>query len=365
MSVQHRTSSQIYAEAVARKGWIRDPAQVLAVAELDRIHAAFVNRTVVGPLRRWWLRLRGAHAPQGLYLWGSVGRGKTLMTEVLIESLPDVRIIRKHFHRFMVDLHTQMKTHSGQSDTVALVASQIAQNSRVLVLDEFFVADIADAMILGRLLDQLFIRGVVLVTTSNIPPENLYKDGLQRARFLPAIDLLHRHCVVHALESPNDYRLRQLTSAETYLTPLGAQANSAIEAHVERLAIGLQRQVGLEINGREIPCIALSEGLLWISFDTACRTARSSADFVEIARDFHTVVLSDVPILDDQPPDAIRRLVYLIDALYDHNVNLIISAAAQPGLLYTGTKFGLEWQRAASRLNEMRSLEYLARGHQP
>ncbi|KAA2284101.1 cell division protein ZapE [Arenimonas fontis] len=357
--------SAAYAAGVAAGRWRPDPAQQPALAELDRIHRGLL----AGQARRGWRRWFGpppAPVP-GLYLWGGVGRGKTFLTELLVEHLGGLPRRRWHFHRFMVEMHARIQAlPDDTADTVAVVADGLAEELRLLVLDEFVVNDIADAMILGRLLERLFARGVVLVTTSNIEPAGLYRDGLQRQRFLPAIALLERHCAVLELDGAEDYRLRQLTRAETYLTPLGPAAEQALAEHYRRLAADCARETGpLVVNGRAIPVRALAEGIAWFDFPALCEGPRSAADFVEIARDFHTVLLSGVPLMDARSDNAARRFVHLVDELYDRNVNLLLSAAADPLWLYGGDKLRQEFERTASRLVEMRSAEYLARGHRP
>ncbi|HLS83254.1 MAG TPA: cell division protein ZapE [Arenimonas sp.] len=358
--------SAAHAAGVAAGRWQADPAQEAALAELDRIHHGL--RAAQRSGRGWRRWVRKAPAPvQGLYLWGSVGRGKTFLTDLLAENLGGLPRRRWHFHRFMVEVHARIQAlPDDTADTVAVVADGLADTLRLLVLDEFIVNDIADAMILGRLLERLFERGVVLVTTSNIAPSGLYRDGLQRQRFLPAIALLEKHCRVLHLDGPEDYRLRQLTRAETYLTPLGPEAEQALAEHFARLAADCPQEAGpLQVNGRPIPVRALAEGIAWFDFTALCEGPRSAADFVEIARDFHTVLLSGVPLMDTQADNAARRFIHLVDELYDRNVNLLLSAAAEPLWLYGGEKLRQEFERTASRLVEMRSAEYMAREHRP
>ena len=357
--------SSLYAAGVLVGRWQRDAAQLPALHELDRIHRQLSAATARGWWRRWRLT---ASAPRvsGLYLWGGVGRGKTFLTELLFEHLAAVPKRRWHFHRFMVEVHARLRALPDTADTVAVGAGQLADELRLLVLDEFFVSDIADAMILGRLLEGLFARGVVLVTTSNIEPTGLYRDGLQRARFLPAIALLEKHCAVRQLDSAQDYRLRQLTGAATFLSPLGAEAETRLAEHFEHLAADAAAEPGpLTVNDRAIPVKAMAEGLVWFEFSDLCEGPRAAADYIEIARDFHTVLLSNLPVLDSEHDNAARRFVHLVDELYDRNVNLLLSAAAEPLRLYTGEKLRPEFERTASRLIEMRSTEYLAREHRP
>jgi cell division protein ZapE len=248
-----------------------------------------------------------------------------------------------------------------------VVAKALAQDLRVLLLDEFFVGDIGDAMILGRLLEQLVEqRGVTLLTTSNIPPAELYRDGLQRASFLPCIALLQRHCRVHRLDSLRDYRLRQLTQAATFVSPLGEAAEAALAAHWRRLTGDAPATPQhIEVNDRRIEAKALADGVAWFEFAALCQGPRSAADYIELGRDFHTVLLSDVPRLDAASEDAALRFVQLVDEFYDRHVNLLLSAAAEPFSLYQGRRHEREFERTSSRLVEMRSAEYLAREHRP
>jgi cell division protein ZapE len=359
--------SAIYANGVTSKRWQRDPAQQQALAELDRVHRQLPARLRKPLLRRWLWRLRPTAPVRGVYLWGGVGRGKTFLNDLLFEQLGDLPRQRWHFHRFMVEVNDRMQAlPEGTADTVAVVADALADEMRLLVLDEFIVSDIADAMILGRLLERLFARGVVLVTTSNTAPPDLYRDGLQRARFLPAIALIETHCNVVHLDSRQDYRLRQLTRESTYLTPLDASAERAMAGHFERLAADCPREEPpLVINGREIPVRALAEGIAWFDFAGLCEGPRAAADYIEVARDFHTVLLSDVPVFDATQDNAARRFVHLVDELYDRNVNLVLSAAAEPTALYPGEKLRQEFERTASRLIEMRTAEFMAREHRP
>jgi len=361
-----RPPSAAYAAGVASGRWQHDPAQQPALAQLDRIHQQLRARAAMPAWKRLFGLGDSAPVP-GLYLWGGVGRGKTFLNDLLFDQLGTLPRRRWHFHRFMVEVHARIQAlPEDTADTVAVVADALADELRLLVLDEFIVSDIADAMILGRLLERLFARGVTLVTTSNTEPTHLYRDGLQRARFLPAIALLERHCDIVFLDSPQDYRLRQLTRAETYLTPLGPDAERGLAEHFSRLAADCPRESGpLAVNGRPIPARALAEGIAWFDFTALCEGPRAAADYIEIARDFHTVMVSNVPVMDTLRDNAARRFVHLVDELYDRNVNLLLSAAAEPLWLYGGEKLRQEFERTASRLIEMRSAEYLAREHRP
>ena len=358
--------SAAYALGVTDGRWQADPAQQAVLPELDRIHAELLAaqpRSLFGKLTA---PFREPAPVTGLYLWGRVGRGKTFLTDLLFEQLGDVPRRRWHFHRFMGEVHARLRALPDTADTLAVVAADLAADLRLLVLDEFFVGDIGDAMILARLLEQLIGRGVTLVTTSNILPGELYRDGLQRASFLPCIALLEQHCRVLRLDSAQDYRLRQLTQAATYLRPLGADSEQALAERFQSLAGHGPRSVApLQINGREIPVKAQADGLVWFEFAALCEGPRSAADYIEIARDFHTVMLSNVTRLDASREDAALRFVQLIDEFYDRHVNLLLSAAADPFSLYQGRRHEREFERTSSRLVEMQSADYLAREHRP
>lgn len=358
--------SLAYARGVAAGHWQADTAQLAALPELDRIHAQLLATQADTLMERLVARFRDPVAVQGLYLWGRVGRGKTFLADLLFDQLPTVARRRWHFHRFMGEIHARMRALPDTADTLSVVAGDLAADMRLLVLDEFFVGDIGDAMILGRLLDQLVKRGVTLVTTSNIPPAELYRDGLQRASFLPCIALLEAHCQVHRLDSPQDYRLRQLTCAATYLTPLDEHSEQAMEAHFQRLAGHSRRETTpLQLFDRSISVKAQADGIAWFEFSELCDGPRAAADYIEIARDFHSVLVSNVPRMDANNEDSARRFVHLVDEFYDRHVNLLLSAAADPFSLYRGHRLEREFERTSSRLVEMQSAEYLAREHRP
>ena len=356
--------SRRYADGVARGDWQHDPAQQPALRALDRIHAALAAPV---PVRGVLQRLFGdgpQPSPQGLYLWGGVGRGKTFLIDLFFAGLPIQEKRRTHFHRFMRDVHERLRAHAGERDPLAAIAREWRQSLRVLVLDEFFVSDIGDAMLLGRLLDRLFTEGVVLVTSSNAAPPDLYKDGLQRARFLPAIALVERHCEVVELVSDIDYRLRALTRSPVYRAPLDAGSDAWLQQRWRELG-GDDSHVdaGIVIDGRRIPVRARSKGLCWFDFDALCEGPRGNADYIEVAREFHTVLLGGIPRLDGSRDDAARRFVHLVDELYDRHVNLVCTADAPPMALYSGERLVAAFERTASRLVEMQSTDYLAHEH--
>jgi cell division protein ZapE len=359
--------SERYAQGVAQNAWQTDAAQLAALVLLDRIHHQLLAReNEASFFSKITAKFSDITPIKGAYLWGGVGRGKTFLTDLLFESLPNTKKARWHFHRFMQDIHAQLRALPNTADTLSVVAKNIAKQTDVLILDEFFISDIGDAMILGRLLDQLFERGVCLVTTSNIPPQELYRDGLQRASFLPAIALLEQHCDIFKLESQHDYRLRQLQQAATYLTPCNDESELALKQHFERLTQHcLAEATPLSINDRQINTKAIREGIVWFEFSHLCEGPRAVADYIEIARDFHTVLISNVPRFNAGNEDPARRFVHLIDEFYDRHVNLLLSAQADALSLYQGEKLEREFERTSSRLIEMQSQAYLALEHRP
>lgn len=365
------TPSAVYAAGVARGDWSDDHAQHPALRELDRIHAALLDPPKRGLLDG--LLGKKPQAPAGLYLWGGVGRGKTFLIDLFYDALPfeDVasgrngpRKRRTHFHRFMREVHAQLRAHTGERDPLVTIARDWGRQLRVLVLDEFFVNDIGDAMLLGRLLEHLFAEGVVLVTTSNTEPRHLYKDGLQRERFQPAIAQIEKHCRVLYLDSVHDYRLRALTRSPVYRTPLDAQSDAWLAERWHDLTATCPHEQGpWVIEGREIPVRGLAEGHAWFDFAALCEGPRAASDYIEIATECHTVLVGGIPLFDGLNDDPARRFVHLIDELYDRHVNLVCTAAAAASALYTGNKLAHAFERTASRLIEMQSAEYLALEH--
>lgn len=355
--------SAVYAAGVARGDWQDDPAQHPALQELDRIHAALVDDDQDGWLDRLSAFWKKPEPVKGLYYWGSVGRGKTFLVDLFYDSLPIKQKFRTHYHRFMRSVNDQLREHAGQSDPLAKIAQQWRDDLRVLVLDEFYVTDIGDAMLLGRLLERLFAEGVTLVTTSNAAPQALYKDGLQRERFLPAIDLLQKYCVVLESQGQQDYRLRALTRSPTYREPLDAQSEAWLQQRWQDLSGQEVAAAALEVDGRDIAARARGKDIIWFDFAELCEGPRAASDYVEIANEFNTVLLGGIPVMDAQFENPARRFVNLIDELYDRHVNLVCTAAAAPTALYTGSRLQGAFERTASRLIEMQSTEYLATPH--
>ena len=362
------TPGERYRDELARGVLLPDAAQAALVEELDRVHRSLLARRDAGLLARLARRFgRGSSGPvRGLYIWGGVGRGKTHLVDLFFRTTGLDAKQRIHFHRFMQHVHGELNALPDREDPLDIVAARIAKRARVLCFDEFHVSDITDAMILGRLLAGLFERGTTLVATSNIEPSRLYADGLQRERFLPAIDLIERHTKVVRLESGADYRLRALERARTWYSPLGPDADRGLVACFDALAHEDAVDGGtLTILGRSVLSVRHTEGIVWFDFETLCGGPRSVADYIEIARDFHSVILSGVPVLDDEHRDPVRRFIHLVDELYERNVNLIVSAAAPPERLYRGHRLAELFERTRSRLVEMRSTDYLGREHIP
>jgi cell division protein ZapE len=319
-------------------------------------------------LARSFRLLPRARAPlRGTYLWGGVGRGKTFLVEAFFAELPLRQKRREHFHRFMLDVHARLRAHRDRPSPLEGVADDIAPAARVLCIDEFAVGDVADAMILGTLLEALFRRGVTLIATSNLPPADLYLGGLQRERFLPAIALIQKHCRVMQLDAGVDYRLRQLECAAPWLGPDVPDPESRLAAVFERLAGRAgRRDARIEISGRRMRARREAQDVVWFEFGELCEGPRSAADYVEIARCYHTVLVGGVPVMRGSADDAARRFVTLVDEFYDRGVKLFVSAAAEsPQGLYTGERLAFEFRRAVSRLHEMQGRSYLAKPHRP
>ena len=364
-----RDLAAAYRDSLQRHGYRADPSQVHAVERLDALRrrvesaGASATRGLIGRLLR--RSADPADAGRGLYLWGGVGRGKTYLMDLFHGSL-GAPARREHFHRFMKDVHARLRRLRDVEDPLSRVAADIAGQARVLCLDELHVTDIADAMILSGLFSGLVDSGVALVFTSNAPPADLYKDGLQRSRFLPAIALIERHCEVVNVDAGTDYRLRQLEKAPLYVVGTGAAAEAALLERFEAIA-GTPGHPGgtIEIEGRAIAVRRRSEDVAWFDFASLCDGPRGAADYIEIARDHHTVFLSGVPVLDGSRDNEARRFITLVDEFYDRAVKLVVAAAATPDALYRGERLRFEFERTRSRLVEMQTHAYLARAHRP
>mgnify|MGYP000938004998 FL=1 len=303
---------------------------------------------------------------RGLYMWGGVGRGKTWLMDLFYHSLPGERKQRLHFHRFMLRVHEELTSLQGQSDPLEIVADRFKAQTDVLCFDEFFVSDITDAMLLGGLMKALFARGITLVATSNIPPDELYRNGLQRARFLPAIEAIKQFCDVMNVDAGIDYRLRTLTQAHLWLSPLGEETAQQMDKLWLALA-GAPRSHApeLEINHRPLATLGAENQTLAVSFATLCVDARSQHDYIALSRLFHTVMLFEVPVMTRLMENEARRFIALVDEFYERHVKLVVSAAAPLHEIYQGERVKFEFQRCLSRLQEMQSEEYLKREHMP
>lgn len=303
---------------------------------------------------------------RGLYMWGGVGRGKTWLMDLFYHSLPGERKQRLHFHRFMLRVHEELTSLQGQSDPLEIVADRFKAQTDVLCFDEFFVSDITDAMLLGGLMKALFARGITLVATSNIPPDELYRNGLQRARFLPAIEAIKQFCDVMNVDAGIDYRLRTLTQAHLWLSPLGEETAQQMDKLWLALA-GAPRSHApeLEINHRPLATLGVENQTLAVSFATLCVDARSQHDYIALSRLFHTVMLFEVPVMTKLMENEARRFIALVDEFYERHVKLVVSAAAPLHEIYQGERVKFEFQRCLSRLQEMQSEEYLKREHMP
>jgi cell division protein ZapE len=345
--------------------WQDDVAQRRVLTELDRLHLALVANTPDSLFERVLARFTKPKQLKGLYIYGDVGRGKTFLMDLFFQSLPFEEKKRLHFHHYMQQVHQQLAALRHVSDPMEQICERWSKQFRVLCFDEFFVTDIGDAMLLSGLLDGLLSRGVCLVATSNLAPQALYTNGLQRARFLPAIALLEAHCDIVKLDAAQDYRLRALTNAHIYLPQSRAdEQDAALRALFSTLIVAeVVEQPRIDINARQIQAERASGDVVWFDFHALCETARSAEDYIEIAKEFHTVIVANVPLLAAHNDDAARRFMFLVDEFYDRKVNLIISAAAAPQALYHGHRFAFEFARTQSRLIEMQTEEYLAAGH--
>ncbi|MCG6887157.1 MAG: cell division protein ZapE [Proteobacteria bacterium] len=355
---------QRYARDLAEPRFQADPLQACAVAHTQRLYDQLVNTAPPKPgLLGRLFNTKPALIP-GLYFSGGTGRGKTYLIDSFYQCLPFDAKRRVHFHRFMLEMHEWLSALPRSPDPLQVIGAELAKRYRVLCLDEFHVHDIGDAMIMAGLLQAIFERGLTLVATSNIPIIELYKNGLQRASFLPAITLLKQHLVEVDLQVGTDYRLQHMSRANVYLLVEDDESASMLQPRFEDIVPSTPHyDVSLRINHRNIPVVAMADDVVWFDFQVLCNTPRAASDYIEIATQFHSLVLGHIPVLGEGQDDVAKRFIHLVDALYDHRVKLIASAEVAPEELYTGRRLAFAFKRTASRLIEMTSHEYLARPH--
>ncbi|MDW3094911.1 MAG: cell division protein ZapE [Gammaproteobacteria bacterium] len=347
-----------------------DKMQMRVVDRLEALHSQVTQQntireeSIVNKLTGIFHRTgKQNHNKQGLYIWGSVGRGKTYLMDIFYDCLPLDKKLRLHFHRFMQEIHHQLRDINNEEEPLKIVAESFKNRTDIICLDELFVSDIGDAMILAGLLDAFFSQGIVLVTTSNCHPKNLYKNGLQRQKFLPAIELIKQNTSIIELGGKTDHRLEYLEHADIYHHPLDENAYEIMLNNFMHVSPepGIENEC-LYIEGREIQSIRCADGAVWLYFADLCDGPRSAADYIEIGRCFNTVLISETPVLTNND-DLARRFITAIDEFYDRNVKVIISAETSVHELYKGKRLSFEFQRTISRLLEMRSHDYLARPH--
>jgi cell division protein ZapE len=360
------TPKEHYQQSLSKKGFCGDAGQAQAVEHTQALYERLLKH---GQAERGLfdkLLNRPDQPVTGLYLWGGVGRGKTFLIDAFYECIPFAYKKRMHFHRFMQGVHEELRKLPKSPDPLVVIAKSLAMEVRLICLDEFLVNDIADAMLLSGLLKALFENGVCLVTTSNTPPDDLYKNGLQRERFLPVIDLIKQYTEVIELSAGADYRLDLIEKSGAYHFIDEGFDNRVMDRQFKELSPEqASLDAAIRVNHHNITIVARSDDVVWFNFFDLCETARSSMDYVEISRIYHTVLVDHVPVMDEGRNDVAKRFIDLVDALYDHNVKLIVSAEAEPGQLYSGRQLAFAFERTASRLMEMRSHRYLSRPHKP
>lgn len=353
---------EVYERELAERGYRSDPAQLRAVDALDRCAtewAAYKDRRS-NALKKL---INRPPIPRGVYMHGGVGRGKSFLMDCFFSAVPLKRKTRLHFHEFMREVHRELADLQGTVNPLDVLGEHIARRYKLICFDEFHVADITDAMILHRLLDSLFEHGVGFVTTSNFKPDDLYPNGLHRDRILPAIELLKDKLEIVDVDNGTDYRLRTMEQVKLYHTPLGPQADAQMNQAFTELAASHDETPILHIEAREIRARRKAGGVIWFDFRTLCGGPRSQNDYLEIATQFHTVLLSDVPYMPVRMASEARRFTWLVDVLYDRRVKLIMSAAVPPEALYTEGPLAHEFPRTVSRLQEMQTAGYLALDH--
>jgi len=356
------TVKATYEAALAERGFSSDPAQLRAVAELERCATDWerYKQKRSNSLKKL---INRPEVPKGVYMYGGVGRGKSFLMDLFFNAVPLKRKTRLHFHEFMREVHRELRELQGTQNPLDVLGQRMAQRYKLICFDEFHVADVTDAMILHRLLDSLFANGVGFVTTSNFHPDGLYPNGLHRDRILPAIELLKQKLAVINVDNGTDYRGRALTHIDLYHCPLGPQADAAMKVAFDQLAEAHDEDPKLHIESREITAVRRAGGVVWFDFRTLCGSPRSQNDYLELATRFHTLMLSNVPQMGVQQASEARRFTWLVDVLYDRRVKLVMSAAVQPDELYVQGPMSHEFPRTVSRLGEMQSQEFLALEH--
>tara|TARA_R110000737_G_scaffold25195_8_gene43914 strand:+ start:2821 stop:3936 length:1116 start_codon:yes stop_codon:yes gene_type:complete len=362
-----------YTRDLTRDDFLFDAAQEHAVKNLQRLYEDLINQPLpVSGFKKvlnGWKRIvaKPENKPiTGIYFWGGVGRGKTYLVDTFYDCLPFKNKTRVHFHRFMHRVHQELKSLQGQSDPLKIIAKRFADETCIICFDEFFVSDITDAMILGTLFEELFAHNVTLVATSNIIPDELYRNGLQRERFLPAINLINKHCDIVNVDSGVDYRLRTLEQAEIFHFPLDQQADKNLSLYFKQLSVEAgQKGKVIKINNRALTTVQESDGVVHFEFATLCESARSQSDYMELSRLYHTVLMANVTQMGADNDDSTRRFIALVDEFYERHVKLIMSAEVALEQLYTAGRLSFEFKRCLSRLQEMQSHDYLASEHLP
>ena len=366
------TPWETYQADLKQPDFVHDAAQENAVRALQRLYDDLMAKPAesssgLGARLKSWFKQEDTKTPvTGLYFYGGVGRGKTYLVDTFYECLPFDKKMRVHFHRFMHRVHDELKLLTNASDPLKIVAAKLAKETRIICFDEFFVSDITDAMILGTLMQELFGHGISLVATSNIVPDDLYKNGLQRVRFIPAIELIKKHTEVINVDSGVDYRLRTLEQAEIYHYPLDAQATENLHTYFTQLAPekGCQNEK-IEINNRFLNTCCNADGVLMIEFREICEGPRSHSDYIELSRCYHSVLVANVKQMGQNNDDTARRFIAMVDEFYERHVKLIMSAEVAMEDLYTEGRLSFEFKRCMSRLKEMQSHDYLATEHLP
>jgi cell division protein ZapE len=359
-----------YKSDLLQEEFTADPAQKIAVMHMQKLFEELLEKpqkknNIFSRIKLTFKKEKQSQI-KGLYFWGGVGRGKTYLVDSFYDCLPFENKLRLHFHRFMQNIHKELKALGNVENPLKIIAQRLSEETCILCFDEFHVSDITDAMLLGGLFEALFERGVVLVTTSNQHPDQLYLGGLQRERFLPAIELIKQNTEVVNVDSGVDYRLQFLDHAEIYHSPLDERADAVLLDDFEHICPDEGRKEDvLEIEGRTIQTVRCGDGVVWFDFKALCDGPRGAADYIEIARQYQTVLLANIPVMDDHTNDMAKRFITLVDEFYDRNVKLIITAEAEPDDLYNGTRLADAFTRTISRLKEMRTHDYLAKEHIP